>query len=149
MRVMLIDDDEDTRVLCRFILGTLASWEIVAAVPGPWTLDRARRCRPDLILLGLERPADAGFLTLRRLRMLEPTSSIPVIVITAADTPAVLDRIRELGAQGLIPRAFSMSAFLTEVDRVLTRPARSSAPPDTWEGGEDLGDALSQQRDTP
>jgi hypothetical protein len=72
--------------------------------------------------------------------MLEPISRIPMIVITSVTTSMVLDRIRELGAQGLIPRASSMSSFLMEVERVLARRSRPSAPPDAWEGGEELGD---------
>jgi CheY-like chemotaxis protein/phosphoribosyl 1,2-cyclic phosphodiesterase len=82
--VMVIDDDEDLRILARKAL-TRAGHQVKEATDGEEALKALRNGsrKPDLILLDLHMPGMDGFEVLRRLRADSDTHSIPVVVLTA------------------------------------------------------------------
>ena len=81
-RVLLIEDDEDTRKLfARMLLKT--GWEVSEAENGQVGLRRLAEQQPDVILLDLLMPEMDGFDFIVELQQHEEWNRIPVIVITA------------------------------------------------------------------
>lgn len=71
----------------------------------------------DLILLDLTMPGVRGFSGLMYLRAQYP--SVPVVVVSANDDPAVIRRCMEFGASGFIPKTLGVDDMGRAISRVL------------------------------
>jgi DNA-binding NarL/FixJ family response regulator len=71
----------------------------------------------DLILLDLRMPGVRGFSGLMYLRAQYP--SLPIVVVSANDDPAVIRRCMEFGASGFIPKTLGVEALRQAVAQVL------------------------------
>lgn len=71
----------------------------------------------DLILLDLSMPGVRGFSGLMYLRAQYP--SLPIVVVSANDDPAVIRRCMEFGASGFIPKTLGIEAMRAAIARVL------------------------------
>jgi len=71
----------------------------------------------DLVLLDLSMPGVRGFSGLMYLRAQYP--SVPVVVVSANDDPAVIRRCMEFGASGFIPKTLGVDAMGAAIARVL------------------------------
>ena len=71
----------------------------------------------DLILLDLSMPGVRGFSGLMYLRAQYP--SLPIVVVSANDDPAVIRRCMEFGASGFIPKTLGIEALRGAIGRVL------------------------------
>jgi DNA-binding NarL/FixJ family response regulator len=70
----------------------------------------------DLILLDLTMPGVRGFSGLMYLRAQYP--SVPVVIVSANDDPAVIRRCMDFGASGFIPKTLGIEAIRTGIARV-------------------------------
>jgi DNA-binding NarL/FixJ family response regulator len=71
----------------------------------------------DLILLDLSMPGVRGFSGLMYLRAQYP--SLPIVVVSANDDPAVIRRCMEFGASGFIPKTLGVEALRQAIACVL------------------------------
>jgi DNA-binding NarL/FixJ family response regulator len=71
----------------------------------------------DLVLLDLTMPGVRGFSGLMYLRAQYP--SVPVVVVSANDDPAVIRRCMEFGASGFIPKTLASDAIRSAIRQVL------------------------------
>jgi DNA-binding NarL/FixJ family response regulator len=71
----------------------------------------------DLILLDLAMPGVRGFSGLMYLRAQYP--SVPVVVVSANDDPAVIRRCMDFGASGFIPKTLDIEPIREAIARVL------------------------------
>ena len=71
----------------------------------------------DLILLDLRMPGVRGFSSLMYLRAQYP--SLPIVVVSASDDPAVIRRCIDFGASGFIPKTLGIEALRQAIARVL------------------------------
>ena len=106
MRLLVIDDEEDIRDVATLTLELKEGWEVAAAGSGAEGIALARGARPDAILLDVMMPDLDGPSTLRLLRDLPETKSIPVIFLTAKVQAADRRRYLNLGVNGVIAKPF-------------------------------------------
>jgi DNA-binding NarL/FixJ family response regulator len=71
----------------------------------------------DLVLLDLAMPGVRGFSGLMYLRAQYP--SVPVVVVSANDDPAVIRRCMDFGASGFIPKTLAVDTMRAAIARVL------------------------------
>jgi DNA-binding NarL/FixJ family response regulator len=71
----------------------------------------------DLILLDLAMPGVRGFSGLMYLRAQYP--SVPVVMVSANDDPAVIRRCMDFGGAGFIPKTLGIDAIRSAIVRVL------------------------------
>jgi DNA-binding response OmpR family regulator len=81
-RVLVVDDEDDIRELCRVNL-EFEGFQVFDAPNGPAGLELAARERPDVIFLDLMMPEMDGWEVLRRLKEDEATARTPVVLLTA------------------------------------------------------------------
>jgi DNA-binding response OmpR family regulator len=93
-RVLVVDDEEGIRVLCRVNL-ELGGYEVVEAADGVEALEVAKATRPDLIFLDIMMPRMDGWEVLQRLKEDARTANIPVVLLTARTSEE--DQIRGWG----------------------------------------------------
>ena len=81
-------------------------------------VDRLERgADTDLVLLDLRMPGVRGFSGLMYLRAQYP--SLPIVVVSANDDPAVIRRCMEFGAAGFLPKTLGVEALRQAIARVL------------------------------
>ena len=71
----------------------------------------------DLVLFDLTMPGVRGFSGLMYMRAQYP--SVPVVVVSANDDPAVIRRCMEFGASGFIPKTLGIDTMRAAISRVL------------------------------
>jgi DNA-binding NarL/FixJ family response regulator len=71
----------------------------------------------DLILLDLSMPGVRGFSGLMYLRAQYP--SVPIVVVSASDDPAVIRRCMDFGASGFLPKTLGTEPMRQAIARVL------------------------------
>ncbi len=81
-KVLVVDDEEDTRVFFRSVLEK-SNWIVTEAKNGKEAIDQLKQMQPDVILLDLMMPVMDGFDFLDYLRKTPHWLSIPVLVVTA------------------------------------------------------------------
>ena len=89
-RIIYIEDDPDMISLVKMMLDP-ACYELVGAIDGNTGLSMMRETPPDLVLLDLMLPDIGGWSVYQAMKEDEDLYKIPVIVITAQNTP--IDRV--------------------------------------------------------
>jgi CheY-like chemotaxis protein len=119
MKVLIIDDDADIRSIVRLSLSHLGGMEVVEAATGAEGVRKAQDEKPDVILLDMMMPAMDGSATLAALRAQPATAATPVIFLTAKAMRAEIDRLRALGAAGVLIKPFDPRTLPGEVRALL------------------------------
>jgi CheY-like chemotaxis protein len=114
-RVVLVDDEDDIRLVARASLERLAGWTVYPASSGAEGVALARAERPDAIVLDVMMPGMDGPATLAALRADPATASIPVVFLTAKVQAAERRRLEELGAAGGVAKPFDPMALAAEL----------------------------------
>ena len=81
-RVLVVDDEDDIRELCRVNL-EFEGFDVLDAANGRRALEVAVSEHPDVIFLDLMMPETDGWEVLRRLKENDATAGIPVVLLTA------------------------------------------------------------------
>jgi CheY-like chemotaxis protein len=125
MKILIIDDDEDIRMIARLSLSRMGGMEVVEAASGAEGVRRAQDERPDVILLDMMMPTMDGSQTLAALRAQPDTAGTPVIFLTAKAVNAEVEHMRALGAAGVLIKPFDPRTLAEDV-RALIKPALDS-----------------------
>ena len=118
--VLVADDDPDILALVRFRLER-DGYEVLSAPDGETALDLALARTPDLALLDVMMPRLDGYEVTRRLREHGPTTTIPIILLTARVQEPDLERGVEAGADDDVTKPFSPQALGERVQAALGR----------------------------
>ena len=103
MRVLIVDDHEDTRDLLRFILSEReASIQTAASVEEALTI--VRDWQPHLILSDLGMPDSDGYQLVKKLRSTNGTGQIPVVALTGYAMDEERMRALAMGFQGFLTK---------------------------------------------
>ncbi len=119
LKVLIVDDDEDIRLVSEIAIRRIGKWDAVVAATGEEALDRARTEQPDVILLDVMMPSLNGPATLALLREEPATASIPVIFLTAKVQKHEVERYMALGATGVIRKPFDVMTLADEIRRIV------------------------------
>lgn len=118
-RVLVIDDEEDIRVLAAIILEMDGEFEVSAAESGAAGIERARRDQPDVILLDYSMPGLDGPATFSILRSDELTRAIPVVFLTGKAHGESRASVAAIGADGVIAKPVDPMSFGRELSAIL------------------------------
>ncbi|MEG0831211.1 MAG: response regulator transcription factor [Acidaminococcaceae bacterium] len=119
-KVLLVDDEENIRMLVRFNLEK-AGYAVVEAADGVTALDAVRTEAPNLVLLDLMLPGLDGLEVCRLLKSKPQTAGLPIIMLTAKSEE--IDRVLglELGADDYLTKPFGQRELVARVKAVLRR----------------------------
>jgi DNA-binding response OmpR family regulator len=136
--VLVVDDEPQILQVVRDYLEH-GGFAVLTAGDGRTALERARRDRPDLVVLDLGLPRLDGLDVARELRREGP---VPIIMLTArADESDKLVGL-ELGADDYVTKPFSPKELVARVRAVLRRTEGALGQPDLLRSGDlelDLG----------
>lgn len=120
MRVLIIDDEEDTRSIFTMSLNLLGGAEVVEAESGPRGLVKAAEEKPDVIVLDLLMPEMDGTATFYGLKQNPATRHIPVIFMTVKGMFSEFDALKALGALAVIAKPFDPTTLTEQIKKILT-----------------------------
>ena len=119
MKILIIDDEDDIRQISRLALGRVGGMDVVDAASGVSGLALAIAEAPDAILLDVMMPGRDGPATLSLLKADPRTAHIPVIFLTAKAMPSEVERLRALGAEGVLTKPFDPMSLAANVRAIL------------------------------
>ena len=117
-RVLVVDDVATNRLLLRAKLSS-AYYDVVVAENGTQALEMARSEQPDMVMLDVMMPDMDGFAVCAALKSGEETAHIPVIMVTALDTPEERIRGLEAGADDFLSKPFNDLALFARVRNLM------------------------------
>lgn len=120
---MLVDDEPQLVDLVKMRLEA-NDYDVAVAFNGEEGLKKAQEETPDLVLLDVTMPQMDGYTVASKLRQLEQTKSIPIIMFTAKSAPDDVARSHQLGAVDYIVKPFDQLVLLEKVKKHL--PKRKS-----------------------
>ena len=118
--ILIIEDEKDIVDLIEYHLKQ-SGFSVTSALDGSTGLERARKKRPDLIILDLMLPRMDGKDICRSLKSNPLTQSIPILMLTAKAEET--DRLIgfELGADDYVTKPFSPKELVLRVKAILRR----------------------------
>jgi len=127
-RVLLVEDDADTRTLVRRMLER-AGWPVTEAENGRVALAQLAAGVPNVVLLDLMMPEMDGFQFLRSMRAHAAWRTIPVIVVTAKELTDEDRRQLNGGVEAIVQKGgHGREELLSEIRDLVTAHARRRAP---------------------
>ena len=117
-KILIVDDDPDVRLGLHVRLRA-NHYHVIFACDGMASIAEARKHMPDLIILDLGLPAGDGFSVMERLKANDSLSLIPVIVVSARDRKANMDRALQAGAKAFLQKPVDNTQLLSVIRKVL------------------------------
>ncbi|MBI4376432.1 MAG: response regulator [Elusimicrobia bacterium] len=115
-RILLVEDNPDVLdLMMLFLSGVNQNFDIHTAKSGFEAMEDVRARNPDLIILDVMMPGMSGFQVIERLRALQRTRDIPILVLTGYDDAA--HKARLIGAQDVLMKPFKRDVL---VDKIFT-----------------------------
>lgn len=120
MKLLVAEDEKDVRELIEIIL-RYHGFEVVSARDGREAIAAAEAEQFDLILLDVRMPRVDGYEACRRLRQMESTRDIPVIMLSALGQEAEKTEGLAAGADEYLVKPFTPNSLVAIVNRHLGR----------------------------
>ena len=117
---ILIVDDVVSNVLLLKILLTNEKFQVCTANNGRMCIEMAKKEHPDLILLDVMMPDINGFDTAVVLKKDEETKDIPIIFLTALNTPQDLVHGFQVGASDFLTKPFNKEELVMRVTQQIS-----------------------------
>jgi DNA-binding response OmpR family regulator len=124
--ILIVDDDPDVRLGLHVRLKA-NNYDVIFAADGMASIAEARKHLPDLIILDLGLPAGDGFSVMERLKANDSLSLIPVIVVSARDCHANMDRALKAGAKAFLQKPVDNAQLLTAIRQALGEKKATAA----------------------
>ena len=119
IRILAVDDSETTRTIERSILES-ADFSVDTAVDGIDALEKAKAKQYDLVMTDKDMPRMTGLVLLDNLRRMEQYANVPVVVVSADQSPKTLEEFKALGANAIISKAdFERSRLIGTIKGLL------------------------------
>ena len=117
-RILLVDDEKDLVETVTFRLEA-TGYEVIKAYDGQEALDKAKKEKPNLIILDLMLPKMDGYKVCRMLKFDEKYKHIPIILFTARAQEEDKKLGEEVGADAYITKPFEPEALLGKIKELI------------------------------
>jgi CheY-like chemotaxis protein len=118
-KILHVEDDASLQRLVRIALEQIGGYAVQTAPDGEQALAVMRDTLPDLVLLDLDLPGINGIAVLRAMRGDERLREVPVVFLTAATDPQLLDQLT--GVTEVLIKPFRPRLLVETIDRVFGR----------------------------
>ena len=113
-KVLVVDDSWTDLTLIATPLRD-SGYDVITAVDGDEALEKVLRERPQCVLLDVILPKQNGFQLCRRLKQMEQSRDIPIILISGKNTPLDKQWGLQQGADLYLTKPFSKDELLASV----------------------------------
>ncbi|UCH50523.1 MAG: response regulator [Chloroflexota bacterium] len=124
-KILLVDDDEDFVEATKLVLES-KPYEVIVAQDGDEGLAKARKEKPDLIILDVIMPVKDGFSAAEQLKKDTELQKIPVIMLTSfaikgGETSLSISQGLTLDTEDYVDKPVSPQELLKRVERLLKK----------------------------
>ncbi|MFC1807454.1 response regulator transcription factor [Candidatus Omnitrophota bacterium] len=119
-RILLVEDEKDMAYAVSLQLEA-NDFDVIVAVDGHEGLDKAKKLKPDIIILDLMLPKMDGYKVCRLLKFDAKFKHIPIIMFTSRAQEADQKLGREVGADAYITKPFEPEVLLGKINELLGR----------------------------
>lgn len=123
-RILLVEDDEDTRYALAMLF-EMEGFEVITAADGEEAYYYAVDERPDLIVTDINMPKVDGLSLIKMIREDGRTDSIPVVAVSAIDKQH-LNEAKRLGAVAVAQKPIEFDQFLSLIVQLATARSKRS-----------------------
>lgn len=123
-RILIAEDNPQGVELLEAYLSE-TPYQLRTATNGEEALKVVQEWRPDVVLLDIMMPRLSGFEVCKRLRQDPTTRDIGVIMITALDQPADIDRAVEAGTDDFLTKPINQGELLHRISALLKSRSRT------------------------
>lgn len=127
-KVLIADDEPDIRELLQYNLAA-DGYEVVLAKDGDDALDKAKKNKPDLILLDVMMPKKSGVEVCQLLRSQQQFSETLIVMLTALSDDGSVIKGLETGADDYIGKPISPKVLLSRLQALFRRQNKASNGP--------------------
>ena len=121
---MFVDDEPNTVNVVKMVIGLdQPDWIFHAAYDGEQALQIARQIPLDFVLLDISMPGMDGIELCRRLRQLPVTAHVPIVMLTALDTPQRREQARAAGADEFWIKPFKPTQLAKDMAKIIAARA--------------------------
>jgi len=128
LRLMYVEDNPSNVELLRQVLKLRPAWTLAVAEDGLQGLARLQAETFDAALVDIDLPGIDGVELCRRLKAEPATRALPLLALSANAMPADVRRALAAGFEAYITKPIDVSRLLAQMDQVLNRSGRGSAP---------------------
>ncbi|MBZ0164890.1 MAG: response regulator [Notoacmeibacter sp.] len=121
LSVLVVDDHITSRMLTVEALQSLNVKNITIAKNGKDGFAKAINANIHLVITDLHMPEVDGLQLLKAIRSHKNTSRMGVIILTGSSDPKMLNMARQLGANNVMSKPFSVPQLKTAVEAVVGR----------------------------
>ena len=120
-RILYIEDEPDIQAVARLALEMVGGFTLEVCSSGAEALEKAAAFKPQLILSDVMMPGMDGPTTLKKLREIAETATIPAVFMTAKVQPTEVAQYKEQGAVDVIAKPFDPMALAGKVEEIWMR----------------------------
>ncbi len=117
MKVLIIDDDTEIVELIKDLL-LINKYEVISTTQSIDAANLVRYTNPNLVILDLVMPGKNGFEICHQIRMF---SKVPILVLSAVQTPGVVTKILNEGADDFLEKPMNPHILLASVTKLIRR----------------------------
>jgi len=117
MKILIVEDEPDTLRLLK-VYFTAKSHEVMQARNGVEALEQFAKSLPHLVLLDVMMPGLSGWRVLEAIRA---QSKVPVLLLTALDSPSDAVKGLEMGADDYLRKPFQLDELEARMKAVMRR----------------------------
>jgi DNA-binding response OmpR family regulator len=114
-RVLIVDDEEATRLLLARILSNDMDVEVMLAGTCEQAVRLGGSFAYDAILLDLMMPGIGGFGVLKALRAGSPNVITPIIIVSSLSEPEMVERCMEAGANAYVVKPVERNSLVATI----------------------------------
>jgi CheY-like chemotaxis protein len=118
VRILLVEDTDDTRELLAFALEHCAA-VVTSASSAAEALEAFQRDRPQILVTDLAMPYHDGYWLLREVRALAPAAAIPAVALTAFTERYSRDQVLAAGFDAFIAKPIDPTDLCRALRQVL------------------------------
>ncbi|MGE0876206.1 MAG: response regulator [Burkholderiales bacterium] len=127
-RILIVDDEESTRLLLAKILSRDLRVEVVLAGTSEQALRLAGNYAYDAILLDLMMPGIGGVEVLKQVRAASPNTSTPVIVVSVLSDHTTMDLCKAVGANAYLVKPVERHLLVSTVKAQIAARKKPRTP---------------------
>ena len=118
-KILVVDDEPS---IVKMLEARLKGWgyEVLTAIEGTTGLEKARKDKPDLIILDLMLPGMDGYQICALLKKDSRYSKIPIILFTARAQQTDITLGEEAGADAYVTKPFEPQVLLGKIKELLS-----------------------------
>ncbi len=119
--VLVVEDDEDVRLMVKTLLERRRGISVVEAVNGEMAIALAENVHLDLIMMDTDLPLLDGYTAARRIRQLAFACDVPIVFLSGHAQPAAKDKAFAAGCTDYLVKPFNFDEWNRVLERYLSQ----------------------------